>query len=195
MYKNIDKMLELCRLCQVTPGTIKFIDNDEFINQVFECTNIKINSDHMKLLPKTVCSSCKLSIEEFFAFMQEIRIVDQRLQDQLFKCEDSKSDLHCNNCSIDLSTTAAVKEINKISFSKRFKCPICPKTYARHKNLQYHKKSHPNLFCTGCKTIFDDVTSQKSHLCNSPNESLTNKSDVSNGIITTTSCTNLNKCS
>lgn len=154
----------------------------------------------MNILPKTVCASCKLSIEEFFVFMQEIRIVDQKLQDRLFKCEDPKSDLHCNNCSVDLSTSVTVKDNNKISFNKRFKCPICPKTYSRHKNLQCHKKSHPNLYCTGCTTIFDDVTLQRSHVCNSSNESLSNKKSddiiLNNGsseIITTNNCNNLNK--
>lgn len=42
MYKNIEEVLELCRLCQVTPGTIEIVDNDKFINQVFECTKIKV---------------------------------------------------------------------------------------------------------------------------------------------------------
>lgn len=114
----------------------------------------QLDTDNLYTYPKTVCLSCKLNIEEFFTFVQEIRSVDAKLHNQLAKY---------NKITYDSS----IKTSSTTKNNRSFQCSLCPKSYSKYKILEMHTKRHTSLYCFTCNQKFNDLPSHNAHICKS----------------------------
>lgn len=156
--------LMYCRLCQSKEGTCKLLGDDNLVNQIYECTNLKVFDlpflclfwcwiddfqldDVLNKLPQSVCEECQNIVQTFHSFLKRVKAVDVALRKRL-KTEE-----------------------------KQFHCPECNKTYSKLGSLQFHKRSHDNLFCLKCEITFDDTGEKNVHLCQDTSEIVNENSD------------------
>lgn len=72
----------------------------------------------------------------------------------------------CKQCDY-IAKTAGVLRVHVNDHNKKYKCDLCPRTFASSHQLQKHKAFHekPELFkCEICKNIFMAKRSLKNHL-------------------------------
>ncbi|KAK5650519.1 hypothetical protein RI129_001548 [Pyrocoelia pectoralis] len=131
-----ENIQENCRLCQQMPGTIDVIQNREFIDKVFDVTKVKINHDQMELFPKAVCTTCELSIEQMYCFVQQIRLVNKKLHSIISLPTPVNSKVY--NTRNKQNSTSKLKGNDNFNL----KCPVCATICFTITSLDIHKQSH-----------------------------------------------------
>lgn len=130
---SLAEKLIFCRLCQLKEGSYIIIEDEEFINRIYECTSLNVNDEFASQLPKSVCIECKSNIDIFHGFLQSVRKVDAELRH------------------------STVKENNDHG---KFKCLECNKTYKRFASFESHQRTHSQLFCFTSEVTFEETTEE-----------------------------------